>query len=252
MNKQKDQQAGLKKLVEHLGALEAQAGSPLSMESDMLSQIVSGALKGEDISRRYPAFYRKLLENPDLRQAFLDALDSLEAERAGDLVPMPAAGEASLDFLADPTPGPAVERLGKENWRFTWKKSLEQLQALFSPGELAYRAGLDPLEDPWFTLLRDELTAAGTTFAVALECSLSRDRDDALAAFLNLAVTLGSTPGPEQFPLRATLRWGAYHESLLLAEEGRARFPDILLSAVFDPSQDYVRAGLSLTLETKT
>jgi hypothetical protein len=53
-----------------------------------------------------------------------------------------------------------------------------------------------------------------------------------------------------QFPLRASLSWGAYNESVLVAEEGRARFPDILLSDIFDPWEQHVRAGLSLTLET--
>jgi hypothetical protein len=247
---EKDQSAAIKKLADHLAVLDAQEGSTQAMESDMLSLLISGTLRGEDVSRRYPAFYRKLLENADLRQAFLDALESIEAERAGELVPLPGAASRSLDFLASQTSAPAVEMLEKENWRLTWRRSLEQIQAVFSPRELAYRADLSLIEDPWFTLVREEMAAAGSNFAVALECTISKDQEQALSTFLNLAVTLGSAPEPVQFPLRASLSWGAYNESVLVAEEGRARFPDILLSDIFDPSQGQVQAGLSLTLET--
>ena len=39
--------AALKKLADHLSALDSQAGSILPMESDMVSMIVSGTLNGE-------------------------------------------------------------------------------------------------------------------------------------------------------------------------------------------------------------
>lgn len=251
MNKKKDQQAALRKLNGDLSAFDPQNDSVLSMESDMLSLIISGVLKGENLSERYPEFYKKLLEDGNLRQAFLDALDSIETERAGGLAPLPeAAYNRSLDFLTQQRSEPEVEMEEKNNLRLVWKRSLEQIQAVFSPQELVYRAPLDPTEDPWFTLLRDELTVAGSTFAIALECTLSNERDDALSTFLNLALTVGDAPGREQFPMRASLDWGAYKESVFLSQEGRARFPDILLSSIFDSSQQQVQAGLSLTLET--
>lgn len=250
MNKKEEQLGKVKKLVEHLAALDAQDRSALAMDSDMLSLIVSGTLKGEDISRRYPAFYRKLLKNPGLRQAFLDALESIEAERAGELVPMPKATRASLDFLANEPSDPTIEILDKKNWRLTWQRSVDQIQKIFSPQELAYRADLNLIEDPWFTLLREEMIAGRSSIAVWLECTLSKDRDNALSTFLNLAVTVGSSPEAADFPLRASLSWGAYNESLLVAEDGRARFPDIPLSDIFVPSQEQVQAGLSLIIET--
>jgi hypothetical protein len=250
MSNKKDRSVVINKLADHLAALDSQDGSTLSMESDMLSLIVSGTLKGEDISRRYPAFYQKLMENADLRQAFLDALESIEAERAGELVPMPETAKRNLDHLFSQAAGSTVETTEKENWRLTWQRSLEQIQAVFSPQELAYRADLNMIEDPWFTLLREETTVAGSTFAVVLECTLSNDRENALSTFLNLAITLGSSPEPVQFPLRASFSWGGYNESVLVMEEGRARFPDILLSDIFDPLQQHIQAGLNLTLET--
>ena len=242
--------AALKKLANHLAALNSQELSNLPMDSDMLSLIVSGTLRGEDLPSRYPAFYQKLLENAELRQAFLDALDSIEAEQAGTLTPLPAAAKAKLDFLISRPSAPIVENLEKQNWRATLQRTLEQIQAIFlPPQQMAYRADANLYEDPWFTLLREEIRAAGSEYAVALECTLSNESDEALSPFVNLAVTLGSETA-SSFPLRASLHWGMYQASLLLSEEGRARFPDIPLASIFDETQQHVQAGLSLTLET--
>jgi hypothetical protein len=240
----------LQKLAEHLSALGAGDRNILPAESDMLSLIVSGILNGEDLASRYPAFYRKLLGNAELRQAFLDALDSLESERAGEMIPMPPAARGSLDFLTSQrNAAPLVEVFDQQRWRAIWQRSLEQLRAIFSPSELAYRADV-LAEDPWFTLLRDELDASGDTFAVTLECTLSNDMENALAAFLRLAVTLGSSSKPAAFPLKASLQWGDYHESILIPEEGRARFPDIPLAAVLDEQERNVQSGFLLSLES--
>lgn len=239
--------AALKKLAEHLTPLIDGGESFLPMESDMLSLLVSGTLNGENLAKRYPALHRKLLENAELREAFLDALEAVEAERAGEMVPLPGAPDTKLDFLA-PSSTPKLETFG-ERWRATLQRSLEHIQAVLSPPKLIYRA--DPMiEEPWFTLLREEITADETVYALALECGLSNDLENALSAYLTLAVTLTPSSTSARFPLRAGLQWGDYHESVLIAEEGRARFPDIPLFTIFDPALEEPRTGLSLTLET--
>jgi hypothetical protein len=240
----------LQKLAEHLSALGAEERKTLPAESDMLSLIVSGILNGEDLASRYPAFYRKLLENAGLRQAFLDALNSVQAERNGEMIPLPPAARASLDFLGKQrSPTPVLEMFEPQRWRAIWQRSMEQVRSIFAPSELAYRA--DALaEDPWFTLLRDELAVSGDTFAVTLECTLSNDTENALAALLRLAVTLGSTSKPTVFPLKASLQWGGYQESVLFLEEGRAKFPDIPLAAVLDEQEGNVQSGFRLSLES--
>lgn len=236
--------------MQDLAALDTQAESTLTRDSDMLAQIVSGTLNGEDIAKRYPAFYQKLLENAELRGAFLDALAALEAERTGQLTPMPEASKTSLAFLTNTSTAPLLEIIAQNNWRATWQRSLEQIRAIFSPPELAYRADTSAIEDPWFTLLRADLSTAGSIYTVALDCTLSAEDEQSLAAYLNLAVTLQSDSDPAQFPVRAILQWGAYHESVLISEEGRARFPDIPLIAISDPSLGQIQSGFNLTLET--
>ena len=242
--------AALKKLADHLSALDSQAGSILPMESDMLSLIVSGTLNGEDLSQRYPAFYRKLLGNAELRGAFLDALESIEAERTGQQEAMPGVSRTHLDFLQDQPASPVIETFDKRSWRATWGRTLEQLQSIFSPPEMAYRADPSLSEDPWFTLLREEMSTQGVTYDVVLDCTLSDKQEESLSTFLNLAVTLGSPSESSGFPLRASLQWGEYLQSVLVPDEGRVQFPDVPFAAVFDEAGSQLQSGFSLTLET--
>jgi len=242
--------AAFKKLADHLAVLNSQDGSISPLETDMLSLLVSGALRGEEISKRYPDLYRKLLANAELRQAFIDALESVEAERAGQLVPLPQTTRTNLAFLRKQLTAPVLEISESGGWRASWQRTLEQIQAIFSPQQLVYRTGTIPTEEPWFILLRDEITIAGIVYAVALDCTLSNDLDNALSTFLSIAVTVGGSSEPAQFPVRANLQWGAYQESILVPEEGRARFPDIPLSTIYGPEKDQIQAGISLKIET--
>lgn len=239
----------IKKLMDHLSRLETQTGSTGPKESDMLSLIVSEALNGEDISTSHPAFYNQLLENAELRQAFLDALAVIEAERAGQLTALPGISPINLDFLDKETAPPAIEKNNKQNWRVTWQRTLEQIRSIFLPPTPAYRSDLDLLEDPWFTLLREQLKSDEVTYDIALDCTLSAESDNALTTYVSLAVTWEAAQKTAPFPLRAELQWGDYQASITLTEEGRLRLPDIPMDQIFDPAQQ-LRTGLSLTLET--
>jgi len=245
-----DRNYALRKLAEHLASLNAGVGSALPREGEMLDQIVSGILNGEDIARRFPEFHQKLLESAALREAFLDVLASIEAERSGEMTPLPSKARTDLSFLTGHASPSVLEVLDLHRWRASWQKSLDQLQAIFSPRKLVYRA--DPLiQDPWFTLLREEVTAAeGTNLDVELSCTLADQEENTLAAFLNLAVMLETPSAQAPFPLRASLQWGEYLESVLLTEEGRVKFPDIPLTSIFDPTLNQLRDGLNLSIET--
>lgn len=241
--------AALKNLVEHLSVLNARGSGEPTIGSDMLSLIVNGALTGENIAKKYPAFHKKLLENPEFHQAFLDALESVEAERTGRLTPIPNP-QTDLGFLTEQTDSPFIKLLDGQNWRVNWGRTLEQLQAIFSPSELAYRNDPTLSEDPWFTLLRGELGVEGVTYDVILDCTLSNEGENALAAFLHIAVTVENDVDKTTFPLNASLHWGDYQESITIPQEGRFRFPDVPLNSVFDQAELHLKAGFSLTLET--
>lgn len=240
--------AALKRLAEHLTAFKQEGGVISSMDSDMLSLIVSGTLNGENLAQRYPGFQRTLLENAELRQAFLDALDSIEAERAGDMIPIPAP-ETRLDFLTSQQHTPKVTHRDEENWSVLWQRPLAQLQAIFSPPELAYRASQSLIEEPWVMLLREEIQVAGSAYSIALDCTPAEEEENMLAVFMSLAVTSASGE-PAKFPLRSRLAWGKYQQDILISTEGRTRFPHIPFDTIFDPITANLTDGLKLTLET--
>ena len=237
------------KLTGDLAEFDANNSSTLMVDSDMLSLVVSDALKGVDISIRYPAFYRKILNNDDLRQAFVDALGSMENEKQSETAVLPLPIIPALDFLSHQLQQPAIIKLGADKWRTIWRQSIEQLQSIFSPPELAYRSDPSLYEDPWITLLRGEVEVAGSLYTVMLECTPAVETDEALAVSFNIAVTLEAPIDLPQIPLEATLQWGLYNKTIVISEEGRIKFPNIPLSAILDEEQQNVNAELSLTLE---
>lgn len=238
-----NKQGAIRKLIEELSHFDFQL-SDISIEDDeMLSLIASEAVKGVDIAKRYPVFYRKLLNSANLRRTFLDVLQMLEPAGADPIT------RADLSFLNRPTPPPVVEMSGQDTWRVVWQRTMQQLQGIFSPSELAYRADPDLLEDPWFTIVREEVEIEKSLCTIALECTLSGDMDNALSTFLNFAMTLASPMASAQRPLRASLQWGQYHETVSVSAEGRVKFPDIPFALIYDDQSQKIKCDLNLALE---
>jgi len=94
------------------------------------------------------------------------------------------------------------------------------------------------------------VTVSGSVYSIALDCAAAEDEENTLAVHVSLAVTPGASREPAKFPLRAKLAWGDYQQDVLIAEEGRRRFPNIPFGMIFDAALENLRAGLSLTLET--
>ena len=245
-------QAVARKLRHDLAEIDTQTLSTTAADSEMLSLIIDEVMKGVDISMRYPAFYRKLFNNADLRQTFIGVLESIEKEEKREFAAASELTKPSLAFLSNQKPTSIIEKFGKNQWRITLEQTIEQLQTIFSPPDLVYRSDPSLYEDPWLTLLRGEIGVAGSIYTVLLECSLAEETDDALAVSLNIAVTLETATNLPQTPLCATIKWGSYDETLTISHEGRSRFPYIPLSAVLNEEQQKVKADLNLILETTT
>jgi hypothetical protein len=235
-----------RKLIDDLSEIDTQDTPASEADNEMLSLIIDEVRMGIDISVRYPTFYRKLLNNASLRRTFMDVLESIEEK---EYFSLPEFSRPSLAFLSNQKPKSIVERFGKNQWRVTLHRSIEQLQAIFSPPELAYRSDPSLYEDPWLTLLRGEIEVAGCLYTILLECTLAEEIENALALSLNIAVTLEATPGLPQSPLTATLQWGSYDESLPISIDGRTRFPYVSLPAILDDEQEKIKADLNLILE---
>ncbi len=221
-----------------------------SGEIAMLSVVVNDAMMGIDISKRYPSFYKKLLEDSSLQQAFLDALDMMEMSKNNSLAALPGAACTNLAFLELAPWQPKINDLGKNNWQIRWHRTIKQLQAIFFPSELGltYRSNPINLDESWFTLLRGDVLLRGNTYSWHLECGITEELEDALAAYLHLAVTFETKQVPLSNPLQASLTWGSYKETVDIPEQGRVRFPDIPLIAALDEQKENIIADLNLTI----
>jgi hypothetical protein len=230
-----------------------EAGSPADPEGDelMLSLVVSDALAGEDIARLYPAFFRQMLVDEELREAFLDTLDILEKSRSGQLELLPGEPSADLSFLSQAPRSESAQADGA-HWRFFWRQTIEALQAiLFSAGAGAspvYRQD-DIYGHPYFTLLNSEADAPGLKLAVLLEAEQPLDRPDELTPLLTVLLMSPYDEGRRPLTLAAHLRWGGYERRLRLRANSQATFDSLPMDEVLNTAHSQVIAALELALE---
>ena len=243
---------GIERLIQDL-SLIGQSRSFPQEGNEMLSVIVSEALKGVDIGTRYPYYYKMLLLDEELRQAFLDALDILVEDQGEEQYPEMETTYPDLSFLQRQSPAHRIERFEGKGWRIIWRQAAEQLQNLFfenNHGHFAYRIAENYLEENWMPMIRDEIEVDGVRYGVYLEVSTI----DIIPESLELALAVTLTPSlvdvaamPSK--LRANISWGDYVETVTFTEEDRATFPPLPLAMILDGSGQKISPDLQLTLE---
>lgn len=216
----------------------------------MLSLVVNDALEGVDIARRYPTFYRCMLADPHLRWAFLEALELLEKDKAGELEPLPDDLDADLAFLEPAQPPPVIIKTGPSGgWRLAWQRPAAYLQSLLIDSLIArrpqYRAFANFLEDDRLTLVNDTVEMGGDEVGVLLEAVRPAGAPDLL--YLSLLITAETVDS-----LRATVEWGAFRETAVAQAFGRVTFPPLPLADVVDEVGQKIAAALCLTVEPVT
>jgi hypothetical protein len=80
LRRQLQEPGGWPATANHLLSRLSRAANPrLAAEDWHIINVVAGeALKGVEISRRYPGFFRRMRQEQELREAFLEALAELE------------------------------------------------------------------------------------------------------------------------------------------------------------------------------
>jgi hypothetical protein len=246
--KSSKREESIKRLIMDLRKIKSDIFAASSTDVEMLSMILDEVIKGVDIAERYPSFYQKLMQDAELRAMFLDTLESIEKDQQEELTALPIPGEVRLDFLNKVFLQPTVTELKNHSWQASWQRSIQQLQQIFSPPKLVYRSEPDLFDGPWFTLVQGEVEVGESSYEIRLECAPSTDGDDSFS--ISLTVTSEGLTDVVQYPIGATLAWGSYRESIILATPGKARFPDISMLGIFDDEKEKIRAGLNLTIET--
>jgi hypothetical protein len=235
---------------------EMQEGSSVDREDEeMLSLIIDDALRGIDIASRYPVFFKKLLANEELREAFLDSLDLLEQSRAGALEPLPAAPSQDLDFLYRDEPEVKVENRGSGQWFIAWRQTAEQLQRILSVSGVIVETSHDPeavfAEEEWFTFFNHRTQVESKRLEVALEGILSKIEP---APALRVVATIGfiageNYTGAHTARLKAALHWGEFEQTAPLDARNQVFFSPIPLATIMDATGKKVVSPLLLTVE---
>lgn len=215
---------------------------------EMLSLVVNDALHDVDIQKQYPAFYKRLVEEPGLRDAFLDVLEMAEEGENEELeLELPEPISKKLTFLAEPDPVSIVEQL-TDRWRVTWQQSTAYLNTVFLSRNLAfgYRNQVQG-EDPWFVLLREQIIVEQSQLNVFLEATLQEKGPVELA--LALAVTINAQPARTWSKIVAFLSWGDYQESLSIRLNERTSLPPAPLQQLLNEQMNTFRSDLQLSLD---
>jgi hypothetical protein len=219
--------------------------SSRSADLEFLSLFLEDARQGVDVSRRYPGFYQKLIIDPELRQAFLDILHLMDEDINHALGPIPFAARANLEFLLEDQT-PRSGSIGK-SWNLRWTRTRQELQALFSPPQLAYRNSTDILSGDEFIIFQDDFRMDDFQYSISIVCTLGEDLAAGLLTRMNIGITpQGNSP---HLPLKTILEWGQYKESVIIEGAGRISLPPIALAKILDPDLENIISDLELTIE---
>lgn len=242
---QGDLSQGMERLFDDL----AHAGDvePIRRENDaMFSLALDAALKGVDVSKRYPAFFRRLLTDPELRRDFLDALEFLQEGETAETEALPDPTVGDLSFLEQRSPSrPSIEIEAPAQWQVTWRRAQDALQSLFSSYLLAadYRESSSLLEDAYLVLIDDLAIVDDVELTVLLGATRPVDAPGSLSP--SLMVT-----GETKQPLWATLMWGTYQETIPVENNNFVTFPSLSLDAIAGEGDAQDLADLQLTLKS--
>lgn len=216
-------------------------------DEEMLDLIVSDALNGVDITVQYPAFYRKLLANIELRQIFLETLNLLEKSQTESVTPLPEAPSEDLSFLKTAVPPPpTISQSPSGIWQATWQMFSDYLTTcFFRPLLPVYRSPTESwLEEQTNVLLQTELQVDNVALTLLLEAITQVEHPGMLA--LTLSVT--SFTEEDLPPLEAFLTWGSYQVTAVLNDYGQVYFPPLTIEQVLDETGQAISSDLLLTL----
>lgn len=217
----------------------------------MMSFLVSEAARGVDIAERYPAFYRRLQEEPGLQERFQDSLELLLRTQTNTLIPLPGPPSHDLSFLhTRPRPTSSLIPPDNVHWGMTLALSAEQLNRRFFPFQVEpatrHGLGIGLDEENWFTLIRETVSVADNAWSIVLEGTPVDETEDVLQLAVIVIPARDSENGPGGW--QATLTWGIYEATVVLNERGRAIFPKFHLDGVLDEDESAINENLVLTL----
>lgn len=259
---------GLERLLDSLSGSEeagsAARGAKYESNEDetMLAVIISAAYDGVDIARRYPAFFKRMLVDAELRAAFLDGLEAMDSGvNVADVLPLPPSED--LSFLNQNS---RARRQRAQTPAFAtshWRLSARDIADLFSfllPGfpsaplvaepAATYRSGDDFLEDDTVTLLRGRVAGAHFELDVTLEATRPAAHPGELHLALWVVPVDEAARHSQDITLLAQIKWGEYDEQVEISGDGLYTLPPRKLNDVVE-QLDAAAGDLHIVLQHK-
>lgn len=235
-----------------------------SEDDAMLAVMISEAMNGVDIARRYPRFFRRMLVDAELRAAFLDGLKALEEGRlpAADVLPRPPSRD--LSFLKRAPVARTAAKIQEENaYLARWTRAgrdlvnllnfaLRSSHDLFTLGEPAplYRSADDSLQDAAATLLQGRVSGNNVEVNITLEGVRNAEQPDELQLTLWVLSAKEEFQPPADLALVAHVDWGDYHQEVEISAEGSYALPPRKIEALGDDDGD-ISDDLHITIHHK-
>ncbi len=214
---------------------------------EMLSIVVNDALIGEDIMKKYPAFYARMLADKELRTAFIDTLELLEEGQTWEDIDSPDLGPINLDFIQEVISRPKVQKSAKGKLTLYWHRTAEQIQAMLQINNLqprgVFRSGEYDVGGEQINILQSRVEVEEQELEIRLEASQDITSPD----YFNLMIVMQMADDLSQ-RFEATLAWGAYRETAEVNQFGIAKFPPLKSDQIFTPTGELMH-GLDLQLK---
>lgn len=215
-------------------------------DEDFLPVILSAARGGIDIAKQYPKFYQKMLSNPALHEAFLDALETLENDRPAEQT-QPNGRHFNEQAWLNQVIKSLVETLPSHSWLVILERGIEQLQTIFFPLPTSpvRRSESSPMQDVFFRILRESVEVDDIQAEVMLEAIQKVERPNEI---LPTAWVYPDSPDLSLSDIRLRLSVGSYSSEAKVDDQGQAVFPPVPRTDFLDDEQKQVTTALVLSL----
>ncbi|MCB2160697.1 hypothetical protein KQH40_01280 [bacterium] len=218
---------------------------------EMLSFVIDQVLAGNDLDQVLSQILDSETNIASVKQTIQEIIDLYEPDQSlmeGFVAP----SNTAMSFLRldeepkvnEPVPFSAPK------WRIEIHQTLENLQKLFTPRQLAYRDPLDVFGSEWFTLFRKQVLIENKAVEVALNAKVSDIEAENLEVILYaFLIQKSEINSPPDF-LTATLTWGGYKQEISLDLNATNPFPPIKFSSFLDNNFENVNADLTMTIQS--
>jgi hypothetical protein len=227
---------GLKKLKGEINRLNSSIEMDDSFDSDALSLIVDEALKGVDIHSVYPSFYHRMIKSAELRQKFLDAVESVNNQDFGQIKDKSLIKKIISELIT-------TEACQKQKIQL----SVADLNTIFFPPQVVYRSAVEE-EASDFLMMNEEIELNSAIYSLLVEGSLESTELETLSLTAFVSVVEKIVPDSSAMPLDINVTWGDFSKVIHIPAEGEFHLVNVPYMAFLNNERDNIANPLEISI----